>query len=172
MCMASAPATSEHHELGDVFRTYHDFVWRSARRLGAGPATDDAVQEVFLLAARKLDELPQHAALKSWLFRATMHVVRNHRRGENRREARQTAAGELGRRSTDPSARYEAADELLKLLDLLHPDRRAVFVLAALEQMTAPEIAEVLDLNVNTVYSRLRTARSRLEQAIADRRAP
>jgi RNA polymerase sigma-70 factor (ECF subfamily) len=43
-----------------------------------------------------------------------------------------------------------------------------VFVLSALEQMTAAEIAETIDVNVNTVYSRLRSARSRLERAIGE----
>lgn len=178
--MAASPATSvepsaaESPRLADIFRAHHDFVWRSARRLGCPSASvDDAVQEVFLIAARKLDALERPQVIRTWLFRATINVVRNSRRSEVRRESRHAAAGELTRRYTpDPSERFAAAEELLKLLECLDDDRRAVFVLATLEQMTAPEIAETLGVKVNTVYSRLRSARELLEQAIAERREP
>ncbi|WP_434428037.1 RNA polymerase sigma factor [Nannocystis pusilla] len=52
------------------------------------------------------------------------------------------------------------------MLDQLDDERRAVFVLAELEGMTAQEIAAGLGLNVNTVYSRLRAARQQLERAL------
>jgi RNA polymerase sigma-70 factor (ECF subfamily) len=41
-------------------------------------------------------------------------------------------------------------------------------VLAALEQLTAPEIAEILEIKLNTVYSRLRAARERFKEVVAD----
>ena len=56
---------------------------------------------------------------------------------------------------------------LQKLLDELDDDRRAVFVLAELEQMSAPDIADALGVNVNTVYARLRAARRDFEQGVA-----
>jgi RNA polymerase sigma-70 factor (ECF subfamily) len=56
---------------------------------------------------------------------------------------------------------------LLELDDV----KREVFVLADLEQMSAPEIAEALEIPLNTVYSRLRTARRAFEDALARRRA-
>ena len=51
-------------------------------------------------------------------------------------------------------------------LESLDPDKRAVFVMAELEQMTAPEIAVALSANANTVYSRLRAARIAFEQVL------
>jgi RNA polymerase sigma-70 factor (ECF subfamily) len=60
---------------------------------------------------------------------------------------------------------YEAAvgterrDALLTALDGLPDEQRAVFVLADVEEMSAPEIAAALEVNLNTVYSRLRSAR-------------
>ena len=56
---------------------------------------------------------------------------------------------------------------LHRLLDGLDDDKRAVFVLAELEQMSAPQIAEVLGENVNTIYARLRAARREFEQMVA-----
>ncbi|AKU96087.1 RNA polymerase sigma factor RpoE [Labilithrix luteola] len=52
------------------------------------------------------------------------------------------------------------------LLDELDDEKRAVFVLAELEEKSVPEISEALGVNVNTVYSRLRAARQELERAV------
>ncbi|MDC0673707.1 RNA polymerase sigma factor [Nannocystis radixulma] len=157
--------------LESLFREHHDFVWRSARRLGCPPShVDDAVQEVFVIAARKMAEIPP-SKTKGWLFCTTRHVVRNYRRGHTRRENRETAACTFSPTyAPDPSSRYDAACELLELLESLDEERRVIFVLATLEQMTAPQIAAILGIKLNTVYSRLRLAREELKQAVADRR--
>ena len=60
----------------------------------------------------------------------------------------------------------EALRVLDQLLRELEEGRRAVFILAEIEQMTAAEIAEALGINVNTVYSRLRVARQEFECAL------
>jgi len=57
------------------------------------------------------------------------------------------------------------------VLGELDDERREVFVLSELEQLRAPEIASVLGVNLNTIYSRLRSARQRFEAALARRRA-
>jgi len=78
------------------------------------------------------------------------------------------------RRGRSPLQEAETRDKLRlvdELLRSLDDDKREVFVLAHLEQMTAPEIAEILSENVNTVYSRLRAAKEEFEQALERRRA-
>jgi RNA polymerase sigma-70 factor (ECF subfamily) len=69
------------------------------------------------------------------------------------------------------AAEREAVRQLHAILDELDDEKRAVFVLAELEQMTVPEIAEAVEANLNTVYSRLRAARREFEQAVARHRA-
>ena len=69
------------------------------------------------------------------------------------------------------AARSEGRRVLEHLLDALDDDKREVFVLAELEQMSAPEIAEALEMNLNTVYSRLRVARQEFDEALARHRA-
>jgi RNA polymerase sigma-70 factor (ECF subfamily) len=58
-----------------------------------------------------------------------------------------------------------------RLLATLDEDKREVFVLAEIEQMTAAQIAEIVEANVNTVASRLRTARQEFEKALLRFRA-
>ena len=62
-------------------------------------------------------------------------------------------------------------DMLYRLLDELDDDKREVLVLAELQQMTAPEIAEVTGANLNTVYWRLRVARQEFERGVTRFRA-
>ncbi len=163
-------ATTPPAELVGLYRAYFQFVWRSTRRLGVPPASvDDVVQDVFLVVARRLAEFRGEASVKTWLFAITLRVVREHRRTTFRHLRRVEAMAEAGPPSTsDPIARSDAQRLLLRLLDRLDDDRRSVYVLAELEGLTAQEIADGLRLNVNTVYSRLRSARALLERALTE----
>jgi RNA polymerase sigma-70 factor (ECF subfamily) len=73
------------------------------------------------------------------------------------------------RGQADALARREALRELDRALAMIDMGRRAVFVLHEIEEMTAPEIAEIVGIPLNTVYSRLRVARAEFEQGLARR---
>jgi RNA polymerase sigma factor (sigma-70 family) len=88
------------------------------------------------------------------------------------REALCPSRNALAESNPTPIERLEVAERLRRLDDALatlDDERRGVFILAEIEQMTAPEIAEALGINRNTVYSRLRLARRDLEVALAAR---
>jgi RNA polymerase sigma-70 factor (ECF subfamily) len=152
-----------------VYETHFDFVWRSARRLGiASLHVDDVVQEVFLVVHRRLGEFEGRSSLKTWLFGITRRIVRDHRRSARRKPAEPLGTFEPPDLSPAADVRMTHDEEtrlLHALLDELDEDKREVFVLAELEQMSGPEIADALDVNVNTVYARLRAARAAFEQA-------
>ncbi|MBX3212093.1 MAG: sigma-70 family RNA polymerase sigma factor [Labilithrix sp.] len=163
-------------ELDDVYREHFAFVWRSARRLGVGEASiDDVVQEVFVIVHRRLGEFEGRSALRTWLFGITLRVARDHRRQAARKRP-EAAVDPDTLRATSPGPaeameRAEAARVLHAILDEMDDDRREVFVMAELEQMTMPDIAETLGVNVNTAYARLRAARQAFEAALARHRA-
>jgi RNA polymerase sigma-70 factor (ECF subfamily) len=82
------------------------------------------------------------------------------------------APGALREPSPAPSGEGRALqNERLALahaaLETLSDEHREVFVLARVEEMSAPEIAEVIGIPLNTVYSRLRAARLAFDAAIA-----
>ena len=63
-------------------------------------------------------------------------------------------------------SRAQAAAQVLAILDKMDEDKRVVFALVELEQLAVPEVARMLDLNLNTAYSRLRLARAAFEAAV------
>ena len=151
-----------------IYERYFDFVWRSLRRLGVPrTALDDAVQEVFLVVHKRLTAFEGRSTLKTWLFGIALHVVRRQARSAARRPSEPFADHQepIAPAGTpqDEAARREAVRVLYAILDQLDPDKRAVFVMAEIEQMTAPEIAEILGVPLNTVYSRLRAARQKFD---------
>jgi RNA polymerase sigma-70 factor (ECF subfamily) len=161
----------------DVYRDHFAFVWRSAKRLGARDASlDDVVQEVFVIVHRRLAAFEGRSSLKTWLFGITLRVVRDHRRslGRKNREAGEMDPDTLRATTPGPSEsieRTEAVRLLYALLDEMDDERREVFVMAELEQMTMPDIASTLGLNVNTAYARLRAARQSFEEGVARAKA-
>lgn len=162
--------------LTDVYESQFDFVWRSARRLGVTSLhVDDVVQEVFLVVHRRLSEFEGRSSLKTWLFAITRRVVRDHRRSARRKPTEPFGADEPADCPSNAAdaqlTQLEDARLLHALLDELDEDKRDVFVLAELEQMTGPEIAEALEENLNTVYARLRAARSAFDAAVTRERA-
>jgi RNA polymerase sigma-70 factor (ECF subfamily) len=159
-----------------VYDQQFAFVWRSLRRLGVPERLlDDAAQDVFIVVHRRLGEFEGRASIKSWLFAIARRVAHDHRRRVGRKERTE----ELPEVIADPHTATPAADAernearrvLHEILASLDDDKREVFVLAELEQMTVPEIAEAIGANLNTVYSRLRAARLGFEQAVARRQA-
>jgi RNA polymerase sigma-70 factor, ECF subfamily len=146
---------------------HFDFIWRLLRRLGvpAGDA-DDAAQEVFLIASRKLDAI-NDGSERSFLFGTALRIAA--KSGEQRR--RQSALDKIAAEEEPISP--AAPDELLELrrarelldeiLEAMPLDLRVVFVLFELEELTMAEIATMLGVPNGTAASRLRRARQEFE---------
>jgi RNA polymerase sigma-70 factor, ECF subfamily len=161
-----------------VYEEHFDFVWRCMRRLGVDPsAVEDAAQDVFVVAHRRLADFEGRSSVKTWLFGIALRVAADHRRAARRKrshgllpagEADPAAVADTSTPSPLESAsRAEAVLRLEAILGELDEERRAVFILAELEQMSGPEIAEAVGTNVNTVYTRLRAARLAFNEAVA-----
>lgn len=180
----SQPRTGEsagEARLRVLMATHFDFVWRSLRRLGLSSAdADDGTQEVFVVLSRNLSNvLPQNE--KSFLFGSALKVASTRRRGLKRRreEPRSWLADddpepELERSEPGPERLAELAGarrELDRILDGMKLEQRAVFVLYELEELSVPEIAELLTVPVGTVSSRLRGARQEFESSLRRLRA-
>ncbi len=180
---ACEPAPDSGEVLGfeAIYDRYADFVWRSLRRLGLDEAAaEDAFQEVFVVVHRRLDAFEGRSSLKTWLFGIAIGVVRNLRRSQQRKRidtheradhALEAVKDDASEQPDERTDRARAVRLLYALLDQLDDDKREVFVMAELEQMRGTEIAALTGLNLNTVYARLKSARTQFEQAVARHRA-
>jgi RNA polymerase sigma-70 factor, ECF subfamily len=155
--------------LAAIYREHFAFVWRSLRRLGVPhSALEDLTQDVFVVASRRLEDFEGRSSVHTWLFGIAMRVFLTRRRSEWRHSRKLDELALQDEPSEDPIAKRDAQHTLLALLDELDDEKRAIYVLAELEGFTVVEIAEGLEANVNTVYTRLRAARTQLRKA-ADR---
>ena len=155
-----------------LFRDHFDFVFRSLRRLGvAAEDVDDALQEVYVVALRRIADYRDDTHPKAWLFAIARRVASNRRRtvrrGGTRTSLSEDGFAAAGEGAFESVLRAQAGDLLHAFLDTLDDDKRAVFVMTELEQMTAPEIAQAVSANVSTVYTRLRAARAQFANMIA-----
>ncbi len=155
----------------DVYRDHFAFVYRKASRLG-GPGIDaeDAVQEVFLIVARKLDSYDGSCLVTTWLYGITLNVVRGLRRRARVRWLflRDQAAivNEFPIESIDQAELRQAHRIAYEILEKLSPKKREVFILAEFESLSCEEIAQIVDTKVETVWSRLHYARAEFSRRL------
>jgi RNA polymerase sigma factor (sigma-70 family) len=153
---ASDPAA----RIAALFDAHCGFVCRVLQHHGVHEAAlDDAVQDVFVTAHRRWSSFEGRSSAQSWLYGISRRIAFRYRRSADARARRFVDAGpELPEALDEPFARAHAAHSLAALLHGLDADKRTVFVLAELEGMTAPEVAEALGIPLGTAYSRLRAA--------------
>jgi RNA polymerase sigma-70 factor (ECF subfamily) len=155
----------------DVYRDNVAFVWRSLRRLGVTePDAEDAVQDVFVVVHGKLGGFEGRSRLSTWLYGICLRVAHARRRRSHvRHEVPEDAAGPLENLAAPSDACASQAHDSMTLLeealDALPIEQRAVFTLFELDGMTCQEIADLVDVPLGTVYSRLRLGRDAFRRA-------
>jgi len=131
---------------------------------------------VFLVVHRRWDTWhPERSTVETWLFGIVLRVAHNHRRAQRRRLAwllpfRGRQVQEVPSPADGPAERFaqrEAVAIFERALAKLDEDKRAIFLMIDVEQMTVPEAAVALGINLNTAYWRLRKARMAFRRALA-----
>jgi len=146
-------------------------VWRMVRRFGVPErSAEDAAQEVFIIAARRLADITPGSE-RAFLLATAVRVAANARRSlSTRREVSDTHEVPDG---VDPRPSADALldQKLDDVLDVLTDELRVAFVLYELEGLSSPEIATLLGIPVGTVASRLRRAREAFDVEVERVRA-
>ncbi len=171
--LATAEARLPPPAFDAVYAEHFAFVWRALRRFGVREShLDDAAQETWVVVHRRLASFEGRSSLRTWLVGIAVRVASDHRRWRRRKDPHEPMPDDPpfaapGVSPEGAAERAQAGRCLDALLDTIPEERRAVFVLTELEGMSAPEVAEALGVPLNTVYSRLRVARSEFETAAA-----
>jgi RNA polymerase sigma-70 factor (ECF subfamily) len=164
-----------------------DAVYRFALRLtGSQSEAEDLVQETFLRAFRAWDQYTLGTNAKSWLFTICRNAFLRGRERDTRRDelvaeaARSESDGGgsvyespifAGRADYDPEGDFFRGlvdDEILDAIDGLPADFREVVALSDLQEMSYQEVAQILDVPLGTVKSRLFRGRKMLQEALLE----
>jgi RNA polymerase sigma-70 factor (ECF subfamily) len=150
-----------------------DFVWLTLQRLGVrDPDVEDLLQEVFVVVHRRLLSFDGSARITTWLFSICVRVAAAHRRRACRRLEHPMAQvpDQAAPEEANPeraTATRQARELLQAALDRMDLERRAIFVMFELDEVSCDEIAEMLSIPVGTVYSRLHAARKEFQKALS-----
>lgn len=171
---SSAPLVrtpEEDRRVRSMLDDHYTFIWRQLRRFGVPEArVDDAAQEVFVIASQKLSHI-RVGSERSYLFGTAMRIASQLRRlASSRHEVGFSTPPEMEAIASRPDElldRGRARALLDTVLESLDDDLRTVFVLYELEQLSTPEIAELVGIPVGTAASRLRRAREAFEGKVS-----
>lgn len=158
--------------LDELYRAHAGFVWRAVLRFGVPTSlAEDAVQEVFLVVRRRIDELDGSAP--AWLYGIARGIAANVRRGRARAERKLVAVEPPpGPASPEHALELARASAIVgEFLAQLDASQREVFELVDIEGLRGPEVAELQGENLNVIYSRLRLARRKFVAFVAAREA-
>ena len=154
----------------DFVRHTQAEVWRFTAALVDPGAADDLTQETFLRAFRALAAFEGRSSVRTWLLGIARRTCADHLRAVIRRrrlDARLAAQAYTEIPHPDPAHRLGADD----LLNRLSEERRTAFVLTQVIGLSYAEAAEVEDVPVGTIRSRVARARDELVTAVADAQA-
>src|SRR3954447_14602893 len=167
--MSTAPLAHQ-ERFRHVYADHVDRVLGYAlRRVGRPEDAADVVAETFLVAWRRLGEVPEEPRTRLWLYGVARRVLANQRRGERRRTALgQRLAADLAASVPDHAPGVAERLRYGHALDQLGERDREVVLLSAWEGLEPREIAEVLGVSAVAARSRLSRARARLRVLLDD----
>jgi RNA polymerase sigma-70 factor, ECF subfamily len=168
---ATRTSSSSDGEAADCLGAYQgelDYLAGSLRRLGVRwPDLEDVLHEVFLVMLKRWDDYDRSRPLRPWLFGIAFRVASGQRRRGSRELLVEGWEAEYSGAPPDEAlVLSEARRLLLRALETVPLERRAVLILHDVDEVSMREIAEELEIPLFTAYSRLRKARKELDAAL------
>jgi RNA polymerase sigma-70 factor (ECF subfamily) len=155
-------------EFERVFADEAAYVGRTLRYLGVHDAhVEDLAQEVFLVVHRRLSEFTG-GSMRAWVRQICVHTANNYRRSVRRRPEDAVAEpdSEIAAPQHEDAEVAQLQRRLLAALSQLPEEQRTIFVLFEIEGLTMSETAEAAGCPLQTAYSRLYSARTKLQEAL------
>jgi RNA polymerase sigma-70 factor, ECF subfamily len=151
-----------------AFKEHHALVWRTVRRLGTSPeVAADVTQQAYLIAAERLSDI-HPGCERSFIFTTALTLARTRHRRERRCELEDMDVRSAPDAGRDTAARHHYARQLLeRVLARMDAELVLVFALFELEGVSTVEMAELFQVPLGTVASRLRRARELFRAEVA-----
>jgi RNA polymerase sigma-70 factor (ECF subfamily) len=180
--LAAALRAGEEAAYETLILRFEQPVFGVVARLVDDPSdTADVVQEVFLKIFRNITSFRGDSSLKTWIYRIAVNEARNHRRWFGRHKAREIgwdpAANESlgvgdwmpdpGRGPFEETLGREVQELVEEALKRISPTYRTALVLREVEELSYEEIAQILEISLGTVKSRILRGREALREQLA-----
>jgi RNA polymerase sigma factor (sigma-70 family) len=153
--------------LGELYDRYQaplrSFLVRATRD---AHDSDDLLHATFLAAAASAERYDGRACCRPWLVGIAVQLLRRRRRSFKHLLRVLGTLKDTRVAATDPRAAFQARAEVEGALGRLSEAKRVTLLMAEVEGMSCPEIAEALEIPVGTVWTRLHAARRELRQAL------
>lgn len=150
----------------DLYDRFHRPVYAYCRRRTTADQVDDVVADTFLVAWRKIDQVPRGSEVLPWLYGVAYRVLGHQWRGSGRRSRLERKLGVVGHEA--PSTPDEVilvrseSRQVLQALSRLNPTDKEILLLSAWEELPQNDIAVVLNINIGAVRQRLYEAKKNL----------
>ncbi|MDZ7615509.1 MAG: sigma-70 family RNA polymerase sigma factor [Patescibacteria group bacterium] len=159
---------------GELVRKYQDRLFNSVVHVvGNFEDAKDIVQDAFVQAFVKLESFRQHAAFYTWLYRIAFNTAMSHRRARRPTVSMDQARECAGLEPADTNdgaetvlLRKEQRQQVREAIARIKDEYRAVVVLREIDGCCYETIAEILDLPIGTVRSRLYRGRMQLAEEL------
>lgn len=166
--LAAAASAGDRSAMEALLAALHAPIATVTRRI-CGPDHDDATQQALIAVARGVRRFDGRAAVTTWVYRIATNAALDELR---RRERHGSHASLESAALIDRERPFEQIDDQLLIaeaLETLTPEHRAAVVLREVAQLDYAEIAEILDVPLGTVRSRIARARRHLANALTER---
>lgn len=161
---------------GELVRKYQDRLYNTiVHAVGSSEDALDVVQDTFVQAFVKLESFQQASAFYTWLYRIAFNVAATHRRRKKPALSVEQARESSGREPIDgqlnPGEQIEVDErrrQVQRAIATLSEEHRMVLVLREIDGCCYETIAEILELPIGTVRSRLHRARLQLRDQLKE----
>ena len=175
--LIAATLAGDSAAFGQLVGLYQDRLYNSLLRvLGSAEDAGDIVQDDFVQAYVKLDTFRGSSAFYTWLYRIAFNLAMSHARRGRKTTSLDGMKSSVGSEPVDDQPAPEANIEQLEQVELVHAalaelstEYRTILVLREIDGCRYEQIAEILEMPVGTVRSRLFRARLALRAELAPR---
>jgi RNA polymerase sigma-70 factor, ECF subfamily len=182
MNRAQAQAGVTEGEFESAARESRSFLMQIAVASARNPVdAEDIVQEALMRGFRGIKRFRGDCPLRVWLSRIVVRVAINHHRSLSRRLKRWVFFGDFEIDQEGASVEFDPPDKSMEIpresmmdmnkhVSMLPDEFRMPLLMLAIEGLTIPEIAEILDIPAGTVKSRIFYGRKRLKESLESKR--
>lgn len=146
----------------EIYTTLFGYVSNVAcRMVGNMEDAEEITQDVFMKIHRHLKDFQFQSSLSTWAYRITVNSAINHLKKESQKKKNVPYIDDISAQAQQPSLAHQEYQEKLisDMLASLNPEQRTVIVLRGMEGLSYEEIAQTLQIPINTVRSRIKRAR-------------